>query len=429
MAKFVPTQSSYCSMQDENKICSFDIEVLTGPTEPLLHSMSRFWLINSGEGTLRLNNRSYHIKPGAVFSVLPWQISEITEVVSPIQLFVVAYYFDTVNEIIKAFYNPGSRQLSIIQALMKSPVLYLEGSQLESVRTMFLSIKEELGMESTMDSPSSQSPGWELRNLFITNKLIEILICFMRAEKMVTAALKQTIEPCEIFHYLYSHLNEKITLAKLSKIFYMSESSISAYITSTTGLSFFDLLNEMRIGKTINFLLYTDFTLEELAEILGFVDSSHISKVFLARMGMKANEFRNIYQNIGDLCRIKDRRDFYTMISYIYRHYSENLSPKLLCDRFRISPTELNQILLYQVEMNFSDYLNFIRVNRASELLLESTKSIMEIAIEVGYNTEKTLTRNFLKFRSMTPGKFRQSIRLQTTDWRERKDPYAKETT
>ena len=185
----------------------------------------------------------------------------------------------------------------------------------------------------------------------------------------------------------------------------------------------------MRIGKTINFLLYTDFTLEELAEILGFVDSSHISKVFLARMGMKANEFRNIYQNIGDLCRIKDRRDFYTMISYIYRHYSENLSPKLLCDRFRISPTELNQILLYQVEMNFSDYLNFIRVNRASELLLESTKSIMEIAIEVGYNTEKTLTRNFLKFRSMTPGKFRQSIRLQTTDWRERKDPYAKETT
>ena len=64
----------------------------------------------------------------------------------------------------------------------------------------------------------------------------------------------------------------------------MSESSISTYITRTTGLSFFDLLNEMRIGKTINFLLYTDFTLEELAEILGFVDSAHISKVFSARV-------------------------------------------------------------------------------------------------------------------------------------------------
>lgn len=430
MAKFVTTQSSYCSMQDENKICSFDIEVITGPTRPLLHSMSRFWLIDSGEGTLCLNNRSYRLKPGAVFSVLPWQISEITEVTSPIQLFIVAYCFDTVNEIIKAFYNPGSRQLSIIQALTKSPVLYLKGRQLDSVKNMFLSIKEELGMESTMDAPAPdrQESGWELSSLFITNKLIDILICFLRAEKMVPSVSGQAVEPCEIFHYLYSHLNEKITLSMLSKLFYMSESSISAYITSTTGLSFFDLLNEMRIGKTINFLLYTDFTLEELAEILGFVDSSHISKVFLARMGMKANEFRNIYQNIGDLCRIRDRRDFYTMTSYIYRHYSENLSPKLLCERFGISTKELNQILLYQVEMNFSDYLNFIRVNRASELLLETAKSVMEIAVEVGYNTEKTLTRNFLKFRSMTPGKFRQSIRLQTAALRERKDSNAKDS-
>ena len=63
--------------------------------------------------------------------------------------------------------------------------------------------------------------------------------------------------------------------------------------------------------------------------------------------------------------------------------------------------------------MNFSDYLNFIRVNRASELLLLTSKSILEIALETGYHNEKTLTRNFLKFRSMTPGKFRQSVGLQ----------------
>ena len=82
-------------------------------------------------------------------------------------------------------------------------------------------------------------------------------------------------------------------------------------------------------------------------------------------------------------------------------------------ERFLLSPKELNRILLYQVEMNFSDYLNFIRVNRASELRRLSSKSILEIALETGYHNEKTLTRNFLKFRSMTPGKFRQSVGLQ----------------
>ena len=427
MAKIVPMQSLYCSMQDENKICSFDIEVLTGPTTPLIHPMSRFWLVNSGKGTLMLNNRPYVLKPGAVVCVLPWQISDIVEVESPIQFFVMAYYFDNINEIIKTFYNPGNEPLSIIQTLSANPVLYLEGEALTSMQKLFLQIKDEIGMESTMESvsdmpqdppihPSAAScpPSQELSNLYITNKLIEIIIHFLRAKKAAyLPPSARIIEPSEIFQYLYSHLNEKITLSMLSQIFYMSESSISAYITRTTGLSFFDLLNEMRIGKTINFLLYTDFTLEELAEILGFVDSAHISKVFSARVGMKANEFRTTYQNVGSLCRIKDRKDFYTIVSYIYRHYSEPLNPRMVGERFHLSPRELNRILLYQVEMNFSDYLNFIRVNRASELLLLTTRSILDIALDTGYHNEKTLTRNFLKFRSMTPGKFRQAVELQ----------------
>lgn len=416
MAEIVPMQSLYCSMQDENKICSFDIEVLTEPTTPLIHPMSRFWLINSGEGTLMLNNRPYHLKPGAVVSVLPWQISDIVEVESPIQFFVIAYYFDNVNEIIKTFYNPGSEPLSIVQSLTRNPVLYLEGEALASMQKLFLQIREEIGMESAF-APAADVPktaSREFSNLYITNKLIEIIICLVRDQAAVSPSSDpRTVEPSEIFQYLYSHLNEKITLSMLSRIFYMSESSISSYITSTTGLSFFDLLNEMRIGKTINFLLYTDFTLEELAEILGFVDSAHISKVFSARIGMKANEFRNTYQTVGSICRIRDRKDFYSIVSHIYRHYSENLTPRAVGEQFHMSPRELNRILLYQVEMNFSDYLNFIRVNRACELLLETKKSILEIALETGYNNEKTLTRNFLKFRAMTPGRFRQTIELQ----------------
>lgn len=200
----------------------------------------------------------------------------------------------------------------------------------------------------------------------------------------------------------------------LSQRFYMSESAISSYISKTTGLSFFDLLNEMRVGKAINYLLYTDLTLDELAEILGFVDSAHISKVFLARIGMKANDFRKTYQAIGDKCRIKDRQIFYHIVSYIYRNYAEDLQAGNVSRHFCISPRELNRILLFQVEMNFNDYLNYIRVNRASELLLKTNKTILEIALEVGYNTEKTLSRNFIRFRSMTPGNFRKSTQLQT---------------
>ena len=416
MSNLVPIQSIYCSNEDETKLCSFDIEVLSQPATPLIHPMSRLWLINEGEGTLLLNNKRYHLTKGTLVSVLPWQITEITEVQSSLQFFVMAYYFDNINEIIKTFYNPDSVHLSIMQTLSQAPVLALDDSKYMEMQHLFLQIRDELQSQRQQEvlksphTPSIQDAG--LSNLFITNKLIEILVYFLRA-KLTQPASPVSTDASEIFQFLYTHLNEKVTLAMLSQKFYMSESAISSYITKTTGLSFFDLINEMRIGKTINYLLYTDFTLEELAEILGFVDSAHISKVFLARIGMKANDFRKTYQSIGDMCRIKDRQIFYAIVSYIYRNYAEDLHPKTVSEKFRISPKELNRILLFQVEMNFNDYLNFVRVNRASELLLKTDKSILTIAMEVGYNNEKTLSRNFLRFRSMTPGTFRRNIELQ----------------
>ncbi len=417
MTKIVPMQSLYCSMQDENKICSFDVEVLTEPTTPLIHPMSRFWLIESGEATLLLNNRRYPLKAGSLVSVLPWQITDIVEVKSPLRFFILVYYFDNVNEIIKTFYNPGNAPLSVMQNMAKNPVLMLKEEAASSMKRLFLQIRDEIGMDSAPSPQESESGPGALSNLYITNKLIEIIIAFLRtagqADSQARPQDDKSIDPSQIFLYLYTHLSQKITLAQLSGLFFMSESAISAYITNTTGLSFFDLLNEMRIGKTINYLLYTDFTLEELAEILGFVDSAHISKVFLARIGMNANEFRSTYQTVGNICRIRDRREFYSLVSYIYRHYSEDLRPKEVAQQFHLSPRELNRILLYQVEMGFSDFLHFVRVNRASELLAQTSRTVLEIALEVGYHTEKTLARNFLRFRSMTPTQFRQTTGLQ----------------
>ena len=413
MTKIVPMQSLYCSMQHENKICSFDVEVISEPTTPLIHPMSRFWLVESGEAVLLLNNQRYALQPGTLVSVLPWQITDIVEVSSPLRFFVLVYYFDNIHEMIKTFYNPGNTPLSVMQAMAAHPVIGLDRERAQAMSSLFLQIRDEIGLDSAPSPRDAEPSAGDLSSLYITNKLIEIIVGFLRAQQKGAAETGAT-DPSQIFLYLYSHLNEKITLAHLSKIFFMSESAISAYITSTTGLSFFDLLNEMRVGKTINYLLYTDFTLEELAEILGFVDSAHISKVFLTRIGMNANEFRNTYQRVGSMCHIRDRKDFYSLVAYIYRHYSEDLRPREVGERFHMSPRELNRILLYQVEMNFSDFLSFVRVNRASELLLQTDRTILEIALEVGFHSEKSLSRHFLRFRAMTPGKFRRTVELQT---------------
>ena len=206
---------------------------------------------------------------------------------------------------------------------------------------------------------------------------------------------------------------EKLTLKGLSRIFYVSESSLSSYISGMTGLSFFDLLNEMRIGKTANYLLYTDLTLEEIAAALGYVDASHISKVFSARVGMRINDYRKTYRRVESICRIETDRRVYALVEYICRSYNEPLSARAVAEKFGCTAAEMNRALMLQVEKNFEEFLNYVRINRAAELLLTTDQTVTYIAMEVGYANVKTFNRNFLRFKVMTPGDFRKKVALQ----------------
>ena len=390
--KALPIQHLYCS-----------VETIDAPTTPLIHQMSRFWLFTGGQGTIVLQDRQYEVQPGTLVSVLPWQISDVIEVAEPLRYYLLTYYFDNVNMAVKALGQAGHTPLHLMEDMAAAPVVQCAPQETEALRLLFEQLRWETGR------PDADA----LSELYTANKLAEVVITFLRSGRCQAQSVRKTIEKSDILHYMYTHLGEKLTLAQLSRQFFLSESAISAYITQTTGLSFFDLLGEMRIGKSISFLLYTDLTMEQLAEILGFVDSSHISKVFSARLGMKASEFREVYRRVGGLCGIQDDPTAYEVVSYLYHNYTRDLLPQHTAARFGLSVKELNTLLLYQVEKDFSDFLNFLRINRACTLLKTTEKSVTDIAFEVGYNTVKTFSRNFLRFRRMSPSAFRQEIGLQ----------------
>lgn len=401
--KALPIQALYCSQADYSQICRVAVETIDSPATPLIHQMSRFWLFTGGRGTVVLQDRQYEVGPGSLVSVLPWQISDVPVVEEPLQYYLLTYYFDNVNMAVKALGQAGRTPLRLMEDMAAAPVVQCTPRETEELRQLLERLRQET------DRPE----GDPLGELYVANKLAEVVITFLRLGQKRGKPARKAIEKSDILHYMYTHLGEKLTLAQLSRQFFLSESAISAYITQTTGLSFFDLLGEMRIGKSISFLLYTDLTMEQLAEILGFVDSSHISKVFSARLGMKASQFREVYRRVGGLCGIQDDPTAYKVVSYLYHNYTRDLLPQHTAARFGLSVKELNTLLLYQVEKDFTDFLNFLRINRACTLLKTTDKSVTDIAFEVGYNTVKTFSRNFLKFRGMSPGAFRQEVALQ----------------
>ena len=59
-------------------------------------------------------------------------------------------------------------------------------------------------------------------------------------------------------------------------------------------------------------------------------------------------------------------------------------------------------------------FIKFLRVNRAKELLNRNDLNIGEIAFTIGFNDQDSLTRAFKKYTGVTPGAYRDSLRKGT---------------
>ena len=156
-------------------------------------------------------------------------------------------------------------------------------------------------------------------------------------------------------------------------------------------------------------MVYTNHSINEIADYVGFADSSHMIKVFIEKKNISPNNYRKIYKGSeGDYKNINTDLGF-AIISYINKEYTENLKSVEVADKYDISVLELNQTLMFLTERNFEEYLRYIRINKSCELLLSTNYDIIDIALAVGYNNTKSFTRNFEKLKGITPGNYRKS--------------------
>lgn len=93
---------------------------------------------------------------------------------------------------------------------------------------------------------------------------------------------------------------------------------------------------------------------------------------------------------------------------YIRNNYNQQISLNDLCNIINCSPTYLSNT--YKRIFNISPiyYLNKIRINKARELLMNSSLTINEIAQLVGYSSSSQFCSIFKRYMSETPTDFRK---------------------
>ena len=378
-------------------------EICANATDPLLHTNARFWYIKKGEADFNIQGENYTLKEGMLVGILPWYYTQIMEVMDPIELDVAVFDIELINIFLKKTNQMFGSAMQITNSITENAYVILDEDDRKTVESIIKTLNQELHAFKNGKTYAKQ---------MICIKIMELAILFEKSAGHGKKKL-QKYNKIEIFHYIWAHLEEKLTLADLAHIFYLSESNISKYIKEETGLSFTNLTSLMKLTKLMGYLNFSENNLEELSVILGFKDASHLSKFFKSKTGLNSKDYKNSYQTIENGDQVIDYLEMADIINYIVKNYYNDLDIDQICKKFDINQNSLNKSLKFYVDKTFDDYINYMRVINAARLLLQSDDLVSVIAYKVGFNTTKTFYRNFKKIYSINPNDFRKKINYQ----------------
>ena len=93
---------------------------------------------------------------------------------------------------------------------------------------------------------------------------------------------------------------------------------------------------------------------------------------------------------------------------YMEQHFTEPLSEKSVANAMGYHPRYLSALINKSFGASFCRVLNDYRVQEACALLLSGEKSITEVYLAVGFESQSTFNRNFKAIMSVTPMQYKQ---------------------
>lgn len=463
-----------------NNIATYEQQCDVSATDPLLHQTARFIYVREGLGTIKIKQNLYHIKKNSLLVLMPWQVSEITEVTTPLFYDLITFNFTFLDYLLKHNLNTGRSNDQLRDTLYSVSCLNLDAASGKYVNYLFNDIADlleykplnrtGLHLESSLNRSSSNDTApvgtTSLANLplnhlkvlqkvtndslaffadnatstpeisaaakndvwstvRLTAKMIDLIALYMQlaakqaAYKDIPAAdlVPANYNNRSIFQYIYNNLIYHPSIDAVAAEFMMSSSTLDRYIRKTTGETFASLTKTMKVIKTIDYIIYTEFTLAEIAHLMGYTDASYISKLVFEKTGKHTQDIRNDSAILTLIKHDKNWQLAKKIAAYMYEHFAREVSAGMVATLFKISPNQLNSILMEAYERNFYEMLMFIRLTKAGILLTTTDIDITDIAYRVGFNSTKTFVRNFSKVYQQTPGKFRNKTVLQAGDF------------
>ena len=101
---------------------------------------------------------------------------------------------------------------------------------------------------------------------------------------------------------------------------------------------------------------------------------------------------------------------FQEICAYIQENFQNDISRSSVAGVFDITPNHLSRVFRNEGYMNFCDYVNYVRINRAKFLLQNYDLPLYQIAKRCGYNDVVYFCRIFKKITKKTAKQYRAGL-------------------
>lgn len=106
---------------------------------------------------------------------------------------------------------------------------------------------------------------------------------------------------------------------------------------------------------------------------------------------------------------ITKKQNILDAIEYINTHYNENLSVNDVARQAFISPSYFKSLFKYFTSKTFVEYLNHVRITKATVLLRQTDMKVIDIALDTGFNYVNHFNRVFKQLMGVTPLQYRKN--------------------
>ena len=180
-------------------------------------------------------------------------------------------------------------------------VLFSQGGRMENVQLMAVELTTLLSRVA-IDGGAGTDKIYGLNSQYLTRILVQQNqeeLCYLLQEvvenfmdAMFTHQDQGNPHIRKALHYIAANFTQKLTLQHVAREVGISPNHFSAVFHRTVGVSFRDYLSQLRVEESKRLLLYTDYSLADIAAAMGFPDQSNFSKVFKRITGISPGKYR-----------------------------------------------------------------------------------------------------------------------------------------